>query len=323
MIKNSLLLILIPLLLSMVSANANARDIVLKRVSNFAELPSHADLYNSYDHILVVMDDDDTLSMMPCDLENPLDYCQYLGGPAWFDWQTRLLNEQPDSEMLVAQDQKGLLDVSSYLLSISPMLFSANDVPTSIRHLADKSARMLVLTARGSDDIETTSKQFESLNIAGEDGTNESLATVVEKNAIFSDQIDLSGYIELCTPPENGTELVYKKGVLYTSGQAKGPILKCVTDKYNIDAKDNEAMKNIENIIFIDDSFDNARSVYSSYRGTKVYNVYAMAYGKLQNHKDQFIQGDNSEVLQKKANERWLKIKRAKEQKLPVPTIIE
>jgi len=320
--KNSRLFLLIPMLLALVSVNASARDVVLKRVSEFSEIPSHADLYKSYENTIVVMDDDDTLSMMSCDLGNPLNYCQYLGGPAWFDWQKSLLKDQPESEFLVAKDEQGLLDVSSYLLSISNMTYTADDVSSSIRHLVNEGARLMVLTARGTEDVATTNKQFESLNVSGGEG-NESLASIIESNAVLTDQVDLSAYIEKCTPAENGTSLVYDKGVVYTSGQEKGPILKCLADAFNVDAEKDESLAHIKNIIFIDDVFENARNMYLTFRGTKYYNMYAMSYGRLDEHKAAFTRGDNSATFQELAHQRWLKIKDAKEKKLPVPEIID
>lgn len=41
---------------------------------------------------LLALDDDDTLTMMPCPNHN---HCQYIGGPAWFKWQSHLPSNSP------------------------------------------------------------------------------------------------------------------------------------------------------------------------------------------------------------------------------------
>ncbi len=52
---------------------------------------------------LIVMDDDDTLTMMECaDRKDPKS-CQFLGGPAWFSWQENLL-KQYQSNHPIQQD---------------------------------------------------------------------------------------------------------------------------------------------------------------------------------------------------------------------------
>ena len=52
---------------------------------------------------LIVMDDDDTLTMMECEDRSKPISCQFLGGPAWFSWQENLL-KQYQSNHPVPQD---------------------------------------------------------------------------------------------------------------------------------------------------------------------------------------------------------------------------
>lgn len=52
---------------------------------------------------LIVMDDDDTLTMMECADRSEPKSCQFLGGPAWFSWQENLL-KQYQSNHPIQQD---------------------------------------------------------------------------------------------------------------------------------------------------------------------------------------------------------------------------
>ena len=92
-------------------------------------------------HTLVVMDDDDTLTMMPC--SDPMDprRCQYLGGPAWFAWQQALLEKQPESRYLVANSFDDLLDVSALLFDLNRMAYTEGDVPSVLNALTQKQVR--------------------------------------------------------------------------------------------------------------------------------------------------------------------------------------
>ncbi|MBL4661327.1 MAG: hypothetical protein JKY19_13300 [Alcanivoracaceae bacterium] len=75
-------LILISTLVFTTLVNAKSK---FKTAKSFAELQQVVENLGKkgQKRTLVVMDDDDTLTMMSCPNQNDAASCQYLGGPAW------------------------------------------------------------------------------------------------------------------------------------------------------------------------------------------------------------------------------------------------
>jgi len=309
--KKTRVLILVSLFISLFSATLNARDIVLKQALSFADAVELVDMLDKPEETILVMDDDDTLTMMQCNLDQPLTNCQYLGGPAWFAWQNDLLKSSPDSSFLVAKNEEGLIDVSSHLISLSNMTYTSDIVPDVLRTLTNKGVRLMVETARGVSEIEATKRQLSALSIPTARVEKQSLANLISENALLSNKHDIANFEKNCSP-EGGTPIVYQEGAAYVSGQNKGEILKCMTDLYNVKADKNSKLKRIKNVIFLDDDFNNAQNVYRAYRGSKKYNVFALNYVLLKEHKEAFSSGKNSAVFQEIANKRWNALKESK-----------
>src|SRR3569623_232893 len=67
--------------------SASFADSTVISANSFKEVQSLLQKAKNPHHVLLALDDDDTLTMMPCPSPSR---CQYLGGPAWFNWQSSL-----------------------------------------------------------------------------------------------------------------------------------------------------------------------------------------------------------------------------------------
>ncbi len=87
---------------------------------------------------LLVLDIDNTLLAMN----------QSFGSDQWFDWQSELLKKEPCSEVLVANNFEGLVEVQKLIFEISRMHPPQPDLPTIVSDLHPK-VKTIVLTSRG------------------------------------------------------------------------------------------------------------------------------------------------------------------------------
>ncbi len=287
----------------------------LSSVSNFSEMQTKIGVWGdaAMPNTLIVMDDDDTLTMMDCPMQSDPEKCQYLGGPAWYAWQSDLL-KVPDSPFRVARDETELLDISALLLAMNDMPYTDSDIPAVLKNLTEKGARLLVLTARGNSNVSATETQFKKLQIA-----NKTFLNFVQNNAMHGNQ---SGIASIAGPviPTNCAAKIpvsYQQGVMYASGQNKGVMLQCLMAVTNAG--------NIRNIAFIDDTAANVEDVYKAFKNNSNFNVLAMHYTRLEAHKDALTQppGGSSQhnKYQKKAHARWVALKDAMHQELLRPNL--
>ncbi len=109
---------------------------------NFAEVIEQVDAYaQKYGgpRVLLVADIDNTLLTMDQDL----------GGDAWFEWQSYLLEHEPDSKDLVADNFDGLLEAQGLLFTLGHMHPPEAEIPAMIRQIQSLGVRTLLLTSRG------------------------------------------------------------------------------------------------------------------------------------------------------------------------------
>ncbi|WKE67128.1 DUF2608 domain-containing protein [Gallaecimonas kandeliae] len=243
---------------------------------------------------LVVMDDDDTLTMMSCPNQDDLETCQYLGGPAWFSWQQDQLNAM--AQPRVANSFNDLLTVSALLLATNDMPYTDPAIPTVLGDLSGKGVRLLVETARGDSNLSATEHQFSALPA----GKSQTLLGLVSGHSLtFNGLASLAGPYQPCT---SGTRPIsYRQGVMYLAGQNKGTVLKCMLDSYNGQA----GAAPIKQVVFIDDTNQNVKDVEAAFEDSKDYAVVALHYTRLEAHKAALTQGKMAAAYQKKATERW------------------
>ena len=228
---------------------------------------------------LVVFDIDDTL----------LTSSQELGSVGWFDWQSSLLKNNPNSSFLFANNIMGLLKIQNLLFHMVDAKLTDEFVLKFINGIAKKS-KLLVLTARNPLFENVTTKQFQKVGYISQAGEN-----------IFQTYgISFDGYRSNIITPFVCTNLkrhaVFSHGIFYASGQNKGMALKCILE---------QSEQTFKNIIFIDDSYKNVEDVANAFELSDV-NVFAIHYTH-ENNKEEKIK--TSAMLQTKVFMQWQLIK--------------
>jgi len=272
------------------------------QVESFAGLKNHVMELNAPTATLVVMDDDDTLTMMPCPTESEPLRCQYLGGPAWFAWQQDLLNTE--SPYRVANDFNELLDISTLLFAMNNMVYTESAVPAVLSSLASKGVRLLVETARGVDTSSATADQFAKLDADGLPA--QSFQQLIADNSLVMDSANNASLPSPFTPCNipGARDVSYQQGVMFVSGQNKGNMLKCLLQNYDNSMSVAPALP-IRNIVFIDDTPENVEDVYKAFQHQQRYTVKALHYNALEAHKAALTSGPNSQRFQENAKLRW------------------
>ncbi len=114
-----------------ISCSISYSDTSKSQVGSFQELKNIVLEFNEPQATLVVMDDDDTITMMRCLNDVKPGSCQYLGGPAWYDWQSDLVGS--GSPYSVAETQDELLKISTLLLAMNKMDYTEDDLGSILR----------------------------------------------------------------------------------------------------------------------------------------------------------------------------------------------
>lgn len=270
---------------------------------------------------LLVMDNDDTLTMMSCPDKKKPETCQYLGGAAWFSWQESQVEIK--AQPRVADSFSELLVAADLLFSINEMTYTAADVPGVLNKTASSGIRFLVETARGNSNLSATERQFSNINTDSKKYSD--LLSFINKHSLNFGASKLaskaSPYLPCNTEKgkkdTNWTPVTYQQGIMYLSGQNKGKILKCMLDEYNAQ----ENVIPVSDIIFIDDTKINVEKVHEAFKGSTKYNMQALHYTALSDHKKAFIKGRMANIYQDNAMKRWNKIKHALENSLQNPTL--
>ncbi len=304
------LLTTVSLAFAVASAPAVMADATKGKLNSYEKLE---DVFKGFKphETLLVLDNDDTISTMPCvDEKN----CQYLGGAAWFDWQDHLIEK--DDPNRVAKDFGELLQISALIFNVSNMQYTEQRLPEKLQALTKSGVRLLVETARGTVNVNATSRQFRNLKIDGSKYKN-------FKEFVLANGLAFDGAKSLPSPVKpcsiNGSRPVtFQQGVMYLAGQNKGIMLQCLLEQYALQADINMPIKNI---VFIDDTPKNVENVYKAFKGSDAYNVRAFHYTAFDKHKKALTEGPRSEELQSKANERWEAIKTTLGDQLLMPAM--
>ena len=312
--KSAFILSAVFALLALFSQAGQASSIT-HDVKSFTEMQQYVDKIADPKHTLVVMDDDDTLTMMSCPDSKQLDTCQYLGGPAWFSWQQSQIKNM--AQPRVADSFSGLLTASSMLFSINYMPYTATDVPTVLNKLTTSGVRLLVETARGNDNVSATERQFSRLDNKSYNKQYPNLLSLVSENSLRFEK----GPGKVSPYPPCGDQhmqpISYQLGAMYLSGQNKGKILKCMLDDYNHDHKADA----VTHVVFIDDTDANVVDVHKAFENDKLYDVYALHYTALKEHKKALTEGKMAAAYQANAMKRWKAIREAMQENLQNPVL--
>ncbi|NQY37258.1 MAG: DUF2608 domain-containing protein [Alteromonadaceae bacterium] len=269
-------------------------------ISKFSKLYSIINAFGDPKSTLLVMDDDDTLTMMGCYTAHN---CQYLGGPAWYAWQTELLTQ--NSPYRVAKNSEDLLKISTLLFSINYMNYTQTDIPSTLEKLTKKGVKLLVETARGPSNLSATVNQFTHLStIKKSIYTN--FLDLINKNSLIAKKSAITSIACPFLPcgknaPNHVYSVSYQQGVMYAAGQNKGMILKCLLKS--------TLSSSIKNIVFIDDTLTNVQDVHKTFKNSNTYAIKAIHYTALDDHKKALTRGSKAKINQELAQFRWNTIK--------------
>jgi len=258
---------------------------------------------------LIVMDDDDTLMMMPCPDRKAFEGCQYLGGPAWYSWQTGLFTK--NSAFKVASNRDQLIEISALLLSVTNVDYTEKELPDLLQQLTGAGAKLLVLTDRGPNNVSATARQFKYHTLSG--GKYAHFLDLIQQNALLGRD---SAKTNIASPfycAAGSRPVSYQQGVMYGAGQNKGDMLYCLLEQTQSET--------IKHIFFIDDILQNVIDVHQAFAADNPYQMTAMHYTRLQDHKAALTEGPRAAQLQKNAHQRWQAIKNILERNLLAPVV--
>lgn len=298
------------------------------KLESFSELNSM--ISSSATTPLIVMDDDDTLTMMSCPGYHPGDsgsnttlpqppapeVCQYLGGPAWYSWQSGLIKQPGVSQFQVARTETELIAVSNRLLSLNLMDYTEpTEIPTVLQSLVtNNKAILVVLTARGAGAISATERQFKNLHVGT--GTKKKKAQnfleFLAANAPRPSTTTTEPPASYAGPFQCGKlnrPVSYRNGVMYVAGQNKGDALICLAQKLKFE----KTLKASGYVYFIDDTKSNVTDVYQALEALNKNGANikgrALHYTRLQNHKNYLTTGEHALLYQRASYMRWINLR--------------
>lgn len=256
-------------------------------------------------HLLVALDDDDTLTMIPCapySVGTPAGTCQYLGGPAWFSWQESLAANNP-ARIWTTFDQ--LLNIQNALFATNAMPLDDPTIPDALKTAGQVGAHVIVASARGYDMSNATEAQFSQDGIMS---TIESLAIHAKPH---SKHISFPGtYMPIPWSDKPVRAIAYEHGVLYLAGQNKGMMLQQFLKKTH-------EKHRIREIIFVDDTMQNVIDVANAYKNVRHINVICVHYTRLEAHKNALTAGKEAKALQATATTQWKNVDAAMKANMP------
>ncbi len=242
------------------------------------------------ERILLVVDIDNTILAM----DTPL------GSDQWFEWQRFLLNNEPNSNYLVANSFAGLLNAQGLLYNVSHMHPPQPNIPGMVRRLQALGIRTLVLTSRGPEFRAATEREL------ARNGFD------FVKTAMPVHNVPCGSFIpyELDHPEHDGLTkaemakfhlstprpISYENGILMTAGQHKGAMLLMLL---------HNAQDTVDAVVYDDDNIRHVAAVYAAVlaRGKE---ITAFHYTREEANVKKFDYGSKKDV-----NHRWRMLDRA------------
>jgi Protein of unknown function (DUF2608) len=240
------------------SAGHAARASELQATGDFADVAKAVDRYAAKfgaEHVLLVMDIDNTVMSMDTDL----------GSDHWFEWQNYLLMHEPTSPHLVAKTFPELLKAQGVLYDRGKMHATQPEEPKLIGDLQKQGVAAILLTSRGPEFRESTIRE---LARCGYDFKASALPVSdvpegeylpydpkqPEKSNLSAE--DLKNY-KLGTP----RPVLYTNGVFMTAGQHKGMMLMTLLKR---------SPREIKAIVYMDDNVRHVGAVFSAAVARKI-----------------------------------------------------
>jgi hypothetical protein len=234
-------------------------------------------------HVLLVVDVDNTLLAMNHDL----------GSDQWFEWQKYLLEGQPNSKYLAANDFPGLLEVQGVLYNLGKMHPPQKDLPAIVGRIQGLGVHTLVLTSRGPEYRVATERE---LKTNGYDFSITELPVHDIPGGDYLpydlDDLEADGLTEQEAAVFKLGEprrVSYANGIFMVAGQPKGAMVVTML-KY--------AEPDIKAVVYIDDNMRHVAYVFAviARRGKE---VTAYHYTREDHNVNRFQYGDKDDVARR------------------------
>jgi hypothetical protein len=230
----------------------SARASELRPTKEFADVAAavnrHVEDFGA-EHVLLVLDIDNTIMAMNQDL----------GSDHWFEWQNYLLQNEPASPFLVADNFAGLLEVQGILYNLSHMHPPEANQPALIARLQERGVSTIILTSRGPEYRVATERELKrcgydiaatALRVRDVPGGSYLAYDPEEpqEDGLTADEIKT---FELNEP----RPVSYENGVFMTAGQHKGIMLLTLL---------HHAKRDVQAIVYVDDNVRHVGNVFSA-----------------------------------------------------------
>jgi hypothetical protein len=201
------------------------------------------------EHVLLVLDIDNTVMSMDGDL----------GSDHWFEWQSYLLANEPDSPHLVGKTFPDLLKAQGILYDRNHMHPTQPDEPALIAGLQKRGIAAILLTSRGPEFRAATERE---LKRCGYDFAMSALPLNNPTEGTYLAYDPKDPEKAGITPAEVAKNklpaprpVVYANGIFMTAGQHKGIMLLTLLKK---------AKRDIKALIYVDDNVRHVGNVFSA-----------------------------------------------------------
>jgi hypothetical protein len=224
----------------------------LRVTKDFADAAAAVDRYvEKYgaEHVLLALDIDNTVMSMDHDL----------GSDHWFEWQRYLLENEPESPLLVARTFDGLLRVQGILYKLGHMHPPQPDLPDIIAAAQDRGIATILLTSRGPEFRGPTQRELDrcGYNFAATAlpvrGVPDGTYLAYDPNDPEPDGLTAAEIVTFKLPPPKPVS--YANGLFMTAGQHKGIMLLTLLK---------DATRNIKAVVYVDDNVRHVGNVFSA-----------------------------------------------------------
>jgi hypothetical protein len=201
------------------------------------------------EHVLLALDIDNTVMAMDSDL----------GSDHWFEWQHYLLNNEPDSPLLVAKDFDGLLKAQGILYERGHMHPPQAEQPAMIADLQGRGIATILLTSRGPEFRGVTERELKRCKYdfatTALPVSNVPTGTFLAYDPSDPEKDGLTAAELVIYKLPEPRPVSYANGLFLTAGQHKGiMLLTLLTD----------SPREIKAVIYADDNLRHVGNVFSA-----------------------------------------------------------
>ena len=228
------------------------RGAELRPTKQFADVADAVKRYvheHGAQHVLLVLDIDNTIMAMNQDL----------GSDHWFEWQSFLLEQEPESPYLVADTFDRLLEVQGILYNLGRMHPPQPEQPAIIAELQALGVWTIILTSRGPEFRVATERELArcgynlaatALPVPGVPGCSYLAFDPEnpERDGLTARELEM---FKLQEP----RPVSYQNGIFMTAGQHKGIMLLTLL---------HQSDREIRAIVYVDDNVRHVGNVFSA-----------------------------------------------------------